>query len=296
METRKLGKTGHQVTIFALGGESAIKGEDDHDEAIEILNEALDKGVNYIDTAPAYGPKTSEERIGEIIKDGRREEFYLATKCDKRNNEQAWKQINSSIERLGSEPDCIQIHHIDTMDEVKKIFSKNGAIKALKRAKKEKLCKYLGITGHSDPLVLLEALSKYKFDTVLGSLNIADPFYYSFQTKLIPYCEENDIGFIAMKTCARGNLFKKGRIYEMKDALNYVWSVPGVSTAIVGISNIEQLRANIDAAKNHKKLSEEKMRELEKMVEPYFYDALYFRKDQSWDLHREEEELPQFVL
>lgn len=291
MQGHWLGKTNRKVGLFSLGGESIIKFDDTHDEAIEMVNAALDGGVEYIDTAPAYGDGTSEKRIGEV---GRRDEFYLATKCDKRYEKSAWRQINESIERLKSTPDCIQVHHLDEMWEVERIFDKKkGAMKALLRAKEEGLCKYLGVTGHSDPTVLLEALRRYPFDTVLGALNIADPYFYSFQTRLIPYCREHNIGFIAMKTTARGEIFKRGSIFSMKECLDYVWSVPGVCTAIVGCMNSDQVKRNIEIAEEFVGLSDEQMRILEQKVEPYAGDALYFRKHHKWV---ENPAMPEFIL
>jgi hypothetical protein len=284
---RILGNTGYNATIIGLGGESTLKVLHRHVEAIEIIHTALDLGINYIDTAPsytapAYGDGVSEQRIGEVIADGRRSEFYLATKCDQRSNEAAWRQINESIERLGDTPDCIQIHHLDEISEVDKVFAKDGAIVALKKAQEQKLCTFLGITGHSDPMVLLEALHRYKFDTVLGALNVADLYSYSFQTRLLPYCFEHDVGFIAMKVCARGRIFKKGGISSMRECLDYVWSVPGVCTAIVGTSTVEQLRHNRSLAVGHKKLSLTEMHKLEKLVEPNTKQALFFRKGFEW--------------
>lgn len=274
---RKLGKIGVSVGLISLGGESTIKFGDE-DEALEIINTALDNGINYIDTAALYGDGLSEERIGKA---GRRKEFYLATKTDKRSYNTAWKSINESIERLQSTPDCIQLHHIDKMIEVEQIFEKDGALKAVLRAKKEGLCKYIGITGHSDPTVLLECLKRHPFDTVLGAVNIADPYCYSFQAELIPYCLEHNIGFIAMKTCSRGKMFMNKDI-TMKDCLDYVWSIPGVTTAITGITVVEQLRHNIKLSKSFKKLSKDRMIELEQMMEPYMDDVLYFRKHHKW--------------
>lgn len=292
MRGRWLGRTNHKAKLFSLGGESVIKSDspDDHDEAMAVLNEALDLGVNYIDTAPAYGNGTSEENIGQL---GRRSEYYLATKCDKRHASTAWRQINESIERLGSTPDCIQVHHLDEMWEVDRIFDpKKGAMKSLLRAQREGLCKYLGITGHSDPTVLLEALSRHPFDTVLGAVNVADPYAYSFQARLIPYCNKNNIGFIAMKVTSRGGIFQKNGISTMEECLNYVWSIPGVHTAIVGVMNVEQLRRNVELAEQFVPLEEIQLQQLEQRVEPYSSDVLYFRKHHEW----QDVDMPQFVL
>jgi aryl-alcohol dehydrogenase-like predicted oxidoreductase len=289
--TNPLGKTGHKVTIISLGGQGMLEIKESK-KAVDVVHEALDLGINYIDTAASYGDGVSEKNIGQVIKDGRREEFYLATKTDERDEDKAWRQINESVERLGSEPDCVQIHHLDGIDEVDKVFSSSGALKSLVRARQEGLCRFLGITGHSDPTVLLEALERHPFDTVLGALNIADPYYYSFQTRLIPYCAENDIGFVAMKVCSRGKLF--GDDIGMQECLNYVWSIPGVTTAIVGISSISQLRKNVEVAKSYKELSHKEMWELEKIVEPRIDDVLYFRKGKKWDddVHDHPDKLP----
>lgn len=298
MPKRTLGKTGYRISLFSLGGQSMIEaGESEKSaKAVDVVHEALDLGVNYVDTAAIYGDGKSEHRIGEVIKDGRRNDFYLATKTDQRDEEAAWKQINESIGRLGTTPDCMQIHHLDTMEEVDKIFSKNGAMNALLRARDGGLCKFLGITGHSDPTVLIEALNRHDFDTVLGALNPADPYCYSFQPRLLPFCEKKRIGFVAMKICSRGKIFEDNDL-EMKDCLEYAWSVPGVSTAIVGISNIEQLRKNVTIAKSYEKLSLEKMYELEKRVEPRVEDILYFRKPQEWNdfVHDHPEKLPKSI-
>lgn len=292
MNKRKLGKTNYRVSLFSFGGQAQIEDQDQREDAVELIQYGLEKGINYIDTAPAYNKGESEKTIGTVVENGQRD-FYLATKCDKRQNNTAWKQINQSIERLGTTPDCIQVHHLDHMWEVDRIFDKQkGAMKALLRAKEEGLCKYLGITGHSDPTVLLEALNRHPFDTVLGAVNIADPYAYSFQSTLIPYCKENDIGFIGMKVCSKGAIFKKGAIYSMKDCLDYVWSIPGVNTAIVGISNMDQLKRNLQIANRFRGISLNKMAELEQLVEPYANDALHFRKHHEWD----NSENPQFVL
>jgi aryl-alcohol dehydrogenase-like predicted oxidoreductase len=109
---------------------------------------------------------------------------------------------------------------------------------------------------------------------------------------LIPYCKENNIGFIAMKVCSKGAIFKKGAIYSMKDCLDYVWSIPGVNTAIVGISNLEQLKRNLQIANRFKGISLNRMAELEQVVEPYANEALHFRKHHEWD----NSDNPEFVL
>jgi hypothetical protein len=82
MPTRNLGRTGHRVGIFSLGGQAVIE-TSDRDEAEAVINKVIDLGVNYIDTASSYGGGKSEQHIGSVLK-YRRHEVYLATKTHDR--------------------------------------------------------------------------------------------------------------------------------------------------------------------------------------------------------------------
>jgi uncharacterized protein len=307
MITRKLGNTGWRVPLLSLGGQSALErtGPKATPEAIEIIHHFLALGGNYIDTSPRYsareGNRTSEKVIGKAIVGQNRDSFYLATKTEKRKEEQAWKDINESITTLGTTPDCIQIHHLDNRDEVKQVFSKDGAMKALIRAKDQKLTKFIGITGHRDPGVLMNALKKYRFDTVLGAFNAADAHMkqMSFQRELIPHCDQNDIGFIAMKTCSRGALLStEVAIQSMENLLHYVWSFP-VTTAIVGMNNMAQLDRNMTLAKNFKKMSSYRKHKLEELTSKNARNVMYFNKngnEKFWKFYRRGVETPMFVV
>lgn len=291
MNYRQLGNTGWQVPLVSLGGGSILQSMDpnEQEDAIQLVKTFFNLGGNYIDTSPEYAKegahRTSESLIGTAIKDINRENIYLATKTEKRNQEEAWKDINMSVETLGTTLDCLQIHHLDYIDEVDQIFGKNGAMVSATRAVDEGLTKYLGITGHSDPKVLMEALSRFPFNTVLAAFNPADIHMKdaSFQKELIPKCRREGIGLIAMKVFSKGALFRKTKSAE--DILNYVWTFP-VDTAIIGINNKHQLQRNFEIANNFQPLSIKKINDIEQLYSINPDKFMFFNKngnEKEWD-------------
>lgn len=273
---RNLGKTGLKIPILSMGGESILKISDREPEAIELLQTTYNIGIRYFDTAPIYHP--SELRIGEALKNVRKN-IIIATKTHDRTKRGSWTLLEKSLNNLKTDYiDIWQLHHIDHPDEVKTIFGPDGALSAMKEAKEQGIVKYLGITGHYDPIPLLKAIKQFDFDTILLTLNAADTHKHSFMKKLLPEAVKRNMGIIAMKACSRGRLFDPAGINKMKDALDYVFTLP-ISTAIVGYDNIKQLVENVQTAQDFKPLNNIQMRELEKKCEPYNNLALYFRKD-----------------
>lgn len=272
---RSLGKTGLTIPIFSLGGESLIKINDKYDEAVELIRLAYDIGIKYFDTALDYYP--SEIRVGDALKDVRNN-VIIATKTEGRTRDSAWRDLEKSLNNLKTDYiDIWQIHHIDHMDEVKTIMGPDGALQAFEEAKSQRLIKYIGITGHYDPIPLKKAILQYPFDTILMALNAADVHKNSFIRNLLPTAVKKNMGIIAMKVCSRGRIFEPVKLNNMKDALDYVFTLP-ISTAIIGHDNIRQLIENVIIAQDFKPLNKTEMNELENKTEDYSNLSLYFRK------------------
>ena len=102
------------------------------------------------------------------------------------------------------------------------------------------MVRFLGITGHYDPAVLLDGIGRFDFDTILMALNPADPHHLPFATDLLRTANDKQMGIVAMKIPARGRLFREGGLTSMSDAMQWVLTHP-VSTVIVGCDTIEQL-------------------------------------------------------
>jgi aryl-alcohol dehydrogenase-like predicted oxidoreductase len=275
---RPLGRTGLEVTILGMGGESALKQPNGEDEAIEILQAAYKLGINYFDTASSY--EHSEERIGKALS-GVRKDIILASKTHERTRDGAWRELEASLRHLKTDHlDIWQIHHIDDMEEVKVAMGPDGSLTALIEAREQGIVRFLGITGHYDPSPLLEAIQHFEFDMTLLSLNAADVHHRSFIKKLLPEAIDQNLGIVGMKVCCRGRLFdpNPGHLNNMKDAMSYVLTLP-VSCVIIGHGNLNQLLENIQFAQEFQPLNRNQLDDIENSTKEYADIALFFRKD-----------------
>jgi len=293
MPTRNLGQTGHRVGIFSLGGQAVIE-TTDRDTAEAVINKAIDLGVNYIDTASSYGGGKSEQHIGPVMKH-RRGEVYLATKTHDRSYDGSMRLLETSLKRLQTDHlDCWQLHNVQTKQQTDQIFGKDGAIRALEKARDQGIVRFLGITGHYDPFILAEAINHYPFDTLLMAFNAADKHQYSFIDHLLPVALEKKMGIIGMKVATRGRMLstwtppplseqpkrmatKKPGTITMRESLFYNFSVP-VSTNIAGCDNVGQIEENAKTASEFTPYNDVVMAQLEDRCKSIVNQGLYFRK------------------
>jgi aryl-alcohol dehydrogenase-like predicted oxidoreductase len=276
MPARDLGRTGFRVGLFSLGGQAAIEQPDNEAKAVAIVERALDLGVNYIDTSARYGGEArwSERYIGQVMKRRRREAF-LATKTHDRTRDGSLRVLEKSLKLLQTDHvDLWQLHAMSTMADVDAVFAPGGAIEAFEKARSEKLVRFLGITGHTDPDVLAAAIGRFPFDTVLMAVNAADPHHLPFQKTLLPLAVEKKMGIIGMKIPARGRLLAA---LSMPEAMRYVLSLP-VSTVIVGVDSVTQLEENVEIARGFTPLGPQQLAALERKAEPVARTSLWFRR------------------
>lgn len=298
MPTHALGKTGYKVGILSLGGQATLEIEGREEESEKIINRAIDLGINYIDTAASYGRGVSQLNIGRVMKT-RRSEVWLATKTHDRTYDGSMRLLEESLKNLQTDHlDTWQLHNVQRQDQMDQIFASDGAIKALEKAKSEGIVRNLGITGHFEPIVLLEAIKRYPFDSLLLALNAADIHYLSFKNYLLPEAQKRGIATIGMKVTTRGRMLncwtpppleeqtdarmrtpKPGTI-SIKEALTYNMSLP-VSTTIIGVDNIAQLEENVKIASEFSPLPLAEMEEIEFKTLPIVRQGLYFRR---WDI------------
>ena len=300
MPTRNLGKTGYKVGIFSLGGQAALEKPNHFDVAVPIIERALDLGVNYLDTSSIYGgpPRWSEQYVGRVIAH-RRNEAFLATKTKERTRDGSLRMIEKSLELLRTDHvDLWQLHDVGISKNIEAIFGKGGALEALLQMKEQKVVRYLGVTGHYRPDVLMEAIRRYPFDTILMALNAADPHHYSFSEQLLPLAVEKQMGIIGMKIPGRGRILSswippsieaqkrswegmaiqtdKSGTLDMRQAMYYSLSLP-VSTVIIGCDSIPQLEHNVQLARDFTPFNQNQMDELAAKAEPVSKQSLFFR-------------------
>ena len=212
MEKRRLGRTEHESTVVTYGAFGV--GYVEQDEADEAIQMVLDHGVNHIDIAPSYGH--SMERMAPWMPKIR-DSVFLGAKTRFRSRDEAWRDVESILERLNVEEfDLFQLHSVINLEELDKATAKGGALETLVEMREQGLTKWLGITGHGPyvPNTILEALRRFDFDTVMFPLNPAmarDPDYRRDSEALLAEANDKDVGIQTIKMIARGGWDDSGR-------------------------------------------------------------------------------------
>jgi uncharacterized protein len=228
MQYRPLGKTGLHVSIIGLGGVQLNSSSTDY--AVRIVQRALDLGVNYVDTARAYGD--SEIKVGLAIK-GRRQQVYVSTKTEAKTRDQAWRDIEQSLQRLQVDyVDNLHLHYLFDVADIDERMRPGGALDALLEAKRQGLVHHIGCTSHVSD-VLIEALKRFDFETILVPLNIIEREPLD---ELIPLCQRRGVGVTVMKPLATGLL-------PAPLALKWLAGQP-IATAVPGCTTVEEIEAN----------------------------------------------------
>lgn len=258
---RPLGRTGEQVTILGLGGEGILRTNGHEREAAAVITRALDLGIGYFDTAPAYA--SSRDYLGATLGE-RRKGIFLASKTAERSRDGSLRVLDDSLRRLRTDHiDLWQLHDLRTFDDLEAIFAPDGAIHALTQARGEGRVRYLGITGHHDPAILMEAMRRFDFDTALVALNCADRARMPFSQTVLPEATKRNMGVIAMKVFSAGMLVGPRGSCRAEEALGYALSLKGVSLAIIGCHTPEEVAENVGIARQFTPLTEAQMRALE---------------------------------
>jgi aryl-alcohol dehydrogenase-like predicted oxidoreductase len=260
---RALGGTGARVLPVSLGGEGVLRTTGRAREAVPVILEALRLGVRYCDTAPAY--QQSQDYYGEAFRAagaGARDRVFLASKTHERTRDRALRLLDDSLRRLGTDRlDLWQMHDLRDMDELDQLFGRGGAIEAAQQARADGRVRFLGITGHHDPAVLLEAMRRFPFDNVLVAVNPADPRYRPFLPTVVAEARRRGMGVVGMKVMAAGALLREASATEL---IRY--AATATDTVIIGCSSVEEVRENLAVAQAFAPMPDDEQRALERRV------------------------------
>lgn len=272
MPRRPLGRTGAQVSLLGFGCGSRFLMYDDPQRAIGALHRALDAGVNYIDTAAAYGKGESERRVGLALK-GRREQVWLATKIRDRSYDDAMRTIEQSLRRLQTDQvDLVHIHSLSRADDLAAIEGRRGVLKAIYEMRDQKMARFIGVTSHTDPIVLKKFLERHDFDCTQMALNAAlmgnappsnvRGYGHSFENVALPVAVKKKMGIIAMKVFAQERILPDATPREL---VRYAMSLP-IASAVVGMPKLEHIDENCKLATTFTPMSPGEMKRLSSRV------------------------------
>jgi 1-deoxyxylulose-5-phosphate synthase len=280
MEHRRLGRTGYKVSVIGLGSvelgmdygipDERGRRRPSHAEAARLLNQALDSGINFVDTARVYG--ASEEIIGAALK-SRRREYFLASKVSAGKSSFAHDgslrshvsaSVHQSLQALQTDViDLMQLHSLSAEEirrgeytEILEEFQKSGSIR------------YLGATTYGEEAALA-ALEDGRFDCLQVAYNVLDR---QLENRVLPLAEAKGIGVVVRSVLLKGALTHRYRylpedLNELKSlveelstlldaeswnmpefAYRFVLAHPAVSTCLVGTASVEELKATLEYA------------------------------------------------
>ena len=271
---RPLGKTGVEVTILGMGGEGILRTFGQEQETVSLINRAIDLGITYFESARAYAG--SESYYGMALKE-RRRDIFLASKSHERTADGALKHLETTLGTMKtSYLDLWMIHDVRTPKDLDLIFGPKGAIKALEAARRNKLARFIGISGHRNPTILSRALDLFPFDTVLMPVNPAEPHYWSFLHEVLPKAQGKGMGILGMKTLSRGVCIKIFGAESVENFLRFAMTQP-ISTAVVGYETIEQLEMNVRIAQSFQPMPKKDQDILLSRVKSYARELMYYK-------------------
>jgi aryl-alcohol dehydrogenase-like predicted oxidoreductase len=250
LPTRALGRTGARVSILGLGGWDVGSITSDA-AAVRLMHAALDLGVTFFDNAWDYHDGRSEELMGRALAEGgRRSRVFLMTKNCERDRAGSLRNLEDSLRRLRTDHvDLWQFHEINWDEDPDWLFEAGG-IAAAREAREAGKVRFVGFTGHKHPRIHRALLEKdFAWDACQMPINVMDASYASFQREVVPLCLRNGVGIVGMKGLGgNGAAIVKGGGIPAATAYRYALSQP-VATQVMGVSTLEDLRANVAVAR-----------------------------------------------
>ncbi|WP_082614737.1 aldo/keto reductase [Paenibacillus sp. Soil787] len=273
MQYTIFGKTGLKVSKLGLGGAPLAGdfGKTDEQEVHNLIHEAIDSGINFIDTAPLYGRGESERRIGKALADGRRNQVIIASKAvrsDLRYDyERTIRSVEESLQRLQTDRiDILQLHDVESQPYDLII---NETIPALHKLKQDGKIRFTGVTTRKLSL-LMDYMKTESFDTI--------QFYtrymlidHTAKEEVLPLAKKMGIGVINGSVLGLGlladaaahflnpDILEKAalRMEQLKflrkteprgliePAMRFSLSNPDIQVTLTGTSKISSLRTNL---------------------------------------------------
>lgn len=254
---REFGKTGVKVPIVGIG--TAPAGFRGRMEAAEFYGQCLDRGLFYLDTAPEFaGYGQAQVALGDVLKT-RRKEAFVVTKCCEPDGEKALALLTKNLQELQTDyADVVYAHSIgaDNMDPAT-VMGPNGILKALGKAQRDGLVRFIGVSGHNRPARFLDVLRDFEIQVMMTVASFVSRHIYDFETQVWPEASKRGIALVAMKafggTIGPREQPRGARIpaEDLQHAYRYAQSLPGVSVVVLGLRDTEELDQSTEWIRNY---------------------------------------------
>jgi predicted aldo/keto reductase-like oxidoreductase len=292
---RPLGKTNEMVSVLCLGGHSSTNPRKlSEAESLRLIQRAVDEGITFMDNCWDYHDGGAEEWMGKALAEGgRRDKVFLMTKVCGRTAKDAQSNLEDSLRRLKTDRiDLWQFHEMVYDNDPDWVCGPGGALETGIKAVKEGKVRYLGFTGHKDPIIHLKMLGMpFEWSSVQMPLNVMDVHYRSFQKQVLPVLLQRKIGVLAMKSLGgNGSIVSKAGV-PVEQALRYVLSLP-ISTLVSGIDSEKVLEQNLKIVREFQPMHPEERAAVEARTVTVAGDGRFelFKSSKAFDgpVHRKQ--------
>jgi predicted aldo/keto reductase-like oxidoreductase len=276
---RTLGRTGERVSVIGLGGWHIGQPSISENESIQLIRQAIDRGITFMDNCWDYNDGASQIRMGKALKDGYRQKVFLMDKIDGRTKAEAARQIDTCLQRLQTDRiDLMQFHEVIRLEDPDRIFAEGGAFEAMVEAQKAGKVRYIGFTGHKDPFVHLRMLDlarkhKFHFDAVQLPLNVMDAHFRSFEREVLPVLNREGIAPLGMKAFGHPYILHSNTVKPI-EALHYCLNLP-IVVQITGIDSQQILDQALKAVRTFKPLTQAEVASLLKRTRSAALEGKY---------------------
>ncbi|WP_092120407.1 aldo/keto reductase [Desulfonatronum thiosulfatophilum] len=271
------GSADRSVTRIGLGGEGVLRTHGRTDEARVVIRTALEMGIEYFDTAPAYSG--SEEYLGSVWKEKpeRRDSIFHTSKSAQRTYDGAMRDLRSTLSRLGTDYlDLWQIHDVRDQNDIAQIQSENGALRAFLEAREAGTVRHIGVTGHHDPEVLTRCVNEWPLNSVLLPVNPVEGILGGFLTDTLPAAKKRGMAVVGMKVLGGGHYLFTENGLTPERYLRYALSQP-VDVVILGCSSPAEVELLVHVAKDFQPMSADEQKELLDLFRPHAERLAYYR-------------------
>ena len=263
-----LGKTGVSIPIVGLGTSrlgqrGGTPNQADFDNMVKVFTQALDLGIEYVDTGANYG--RAEEALG-IVLQGRRDKVFLVTKLYTDSYSEAKRLFERSLERLKT--DHVDLLHLHSVGErnIDTVLSQNGSWRFIQEQKAMGRTRFVGITGHSNPPNFMRMLATDQVDVLMTIMNFVDHSTYGFSKTVREEALKRGVGVMAMKIYGGtesvlrpggglansdapephpSNMQLSFNENVLPDCMRFVKGLGGITGMVIGVNFLEEAMKNI---------------------------------------------------
>ena len=271
------GRTGQPVTIVGLGGEGVLRTQGRGEEATTVIEEAFAAGITYFESARAYAGSEGYYGLVWPKHKAERQSLFQTSKSAMRDKKGALSDLHATLTNMHLEYlDLWQIHDVRTEDDLEAIAGPGGALEAFVQAKAEGKVRFIGVTGHHDPAILMRAVREWPLDSVLMPVNPIEGVLGGFLNTTLPAAIDKGMAVIAMKVLGASHYLFPDAGITPEVLIRYALSHP-VTLAVVGCSSVHEVRTLAHVGQGFVPMSPDEMKKVEELFAPHARRLAFYR-------------------